>query len=823
MTKKRGNRRKQVEPKVAEKDELAEKEEPIEEPAVAEDEPIEKVPAGGDEPVVEEEPVEDDEPVETEERRGVLDEPPAPKAAPRSAGGSFLGKHWLNLGIVALAAAATLYFLVFDRTQVTSNEADSRKAMLFPAWREQDVSGAVITRAGETLELVSHRAKNGGKSWDVKLNGTLHTGDDQAIDKFLSTLQFAQLRREVPKGSVDRKQFGLDAPTVTIDVSMGDLAFKLAIGAPRAGDTEVYASLGDRVMTISPELAKALSPSVDELRSKRFVPYFSTDLASITLEGEGGTRAFERAPWNGGRGSGFRVAGGGVRVDGDLLNHVFTAFGRMQADAFLDDAAADAASSPRVTVTLVPQKGERAVIVLGGECPTKKGQVVAIRKEPTRLAVCVSAAIIEPMTIAAKAFEDTHVLGSALDEVVEVKIVDGEKRLEIARSGNGFKMRAPADKPVDGERGNALLGEMLLARGEIQDAPTGPLTGEPIRITVTSEGGITPDGGDVQRVEEVSLYRAPDEKDGKCVAVRSEDQRRLVVPCVVLHTFAANDLLVRELQILGEKAERVTAMDVVSPGKTQSVKRKDSSWELVAPTGEGLLADDGLVGELADTFARMTTRRWISESDDGSFGLAEPRITLTAKLMAREGGEARTVKLSIGSKTDDGSYGQLDTDPAVFIVPKPLEDAATRWLVQRGALRIVIDAVDAITLEGDDGKRMELTREGKELRLSAPGAGAPSANAKALAATIGAALEDLLPVAAVTIGPVQDYQGFKKPTLTIAVKTPTAEYTIKIGAGDVYDRTSIHYARRSGIDATFAVPQSVVRQLLDALASSAAP
>lgn len=727
---------------------------------------------------------------------------------------SFLRKNWLNLGIVALAVAATLYFFVFDKTQVTSGEADARRAMLFPAWREQDVTTATIKRGDETIELFSKPAKNGGKSWDLRLNGAVYTGDDQSIDKFLSTLQFAQLRREVPKASVDIARFGLDAPTVTIDVAMGDLSFHLAIGSPGAGETEVYASLGDRVMTISPELAKALSPSVDELRSKRFVPYFSTDLASITLEGEGGKRAFERASWNGGRGSGFRLAGGGVRADGDLLNHVFTAFGRMQADSFIDDAAADAASVPRVTVTLVPAKGDRAVLVLGGDCPAKKGQVVAIRKEPSRLNVCVSGTLMEALTIPAKSFEDTHVLGSALDEVVEVKIADGDKRLEIARSGNGFKMRAPVDKPVDGERGNALLGEMLLARGELPEAGNVPTSGVPIKVTVTSEGGITPAGGDVQRVEEVSIYRAA-EKDGKCVAVRSEDERKLLVPCTALHTFAANDLLVRDQQLLGEKAERVMSIDVVSPGKSQSVKRKDSSWELLAPTGAGLLADDGLVGELADGFARLTTRRWVAEVDDGSFGLAEPRITVTARLMARDQAEPRTVKLSIGSKTDDGSYGRLDTDPAVFIVPKPLEDAASRWLVQRGALRIVVDTIDRITLEGD-GKSIELEREGKELRV----AGAKDASAKALAAAIGSALEDLLPVAAVAIGPAEDFHGLKKPIVTIAVKTPTGDYTVSIGAGDVYERTSIHYARRSGVDATFVVPQSVVRQLLDALASS---
>jgi hypothetical protein len=431
---------------------------------------------------------------------------------------------------------------------------------------------------------------------------------------------------------------------------------------------------------------------------------------------------------------------------------------------------------------------------------------------------------MEAFTLSKEAFEDTHVLGSALDEVVEVKIVDGEKRLEIARSGNGFKMRAPADKVVDGDRGNALLGEMLLLRGELGDAPT---VGDPIKIRVLSEGGLTPDGQEARREEEVSLYRAPAKDDGKCVAVRSEDERKLLVPCSALHTFAANDLLVRNLEILGERAERVSALDVVSPGKTQSLKRKDSNWELVAPTGKGLIADDGLAGELADTLARLTTSRWVAEADDGSFGLAEPRLTITAKLMASDKAEARTVKLLVGSKTDDGSYGMLEgaASPGVFIVPKSLEDAASKWLVGRSALRIAIDTVEKVSIAGDDGKVIDLVREGKELKSTSK-----AANAKQIAAALGAALEDLLPIAAVTIGPAEDYQGFKKPAVTLLVRgapsaggagaPPNGEFTITIGAGDTFDRMSIYYARRSGVDATFAVPQSVVRQILDGLEAS---
>ncbi len=84
----------------------------------------------------------------------------------------------------------------------------------------------------------------------------------------------------------------------------------------------------------------------------------------------------------------------------------------MQAASFLDDATADKASTARVTLTLTPLQGPKAVIVLGGPCPSKKNAVVAIRREPTRLSACVPDVVMDALAEPSSTFEDRHLVGA---------------------------------------------------------------------------------------------------------------------------------------------------------------------------------------------------------------------------------------------------------------------------------------------------------------------------------------------------------------------------------------------------------------------------
>jgi hypothetical protein len=724
------------------------------------------------------------------------------------------------LSVVALGGV--VYVVAVDRRTVSTGEQEARKKNLFPAWRSDDLTRVVLETPTGSATLSRTKAEAGAQpSWTVTIDGVEHRTEEPTVDKLLQTLEHATFAREIPSGSVDRAAFGLDAPRTSVDVTMGSLSFTLAIGSAAPTKGEAYAEVKGRgVYAVPMGLVDAIEIDPSDLRSKTFIPYPTPELDEIDLSGEGGDRAFVRAGWTGGRGSGFRMKsakGDGVRVDGDVLDKVLVAFGSMQANAFVDDATADLAAKSRVVVTLVPKQGPKGVIAVGGPCPTKKDHVLAIRREPSRLNVCVPAEVLGALTRPAEAFEDRAVVGAHADEVTELRIVDEkdgrERRLEIARSGSGFKMRAPEDKTVSGERGGAFLRVLLDARGDLLPPDAPKPEGKPTLVRILSQGGMSPTGRTGERAEEIEVYPPKDERS---IVLRKEDGRMLSVPLAVARNFAVSDLLVRDLEVLKLSPDAVRELAVDGAGKKQRLRRNGSSFELVEPKGKGLSADNALALQAITKVATLTTPRWIADADDGTFGLATPRFTIELDLdpvAAPDAGAGSKVTLLVGARTDDGSYGRVSTDPGVFLVPGALEDLFSAWLVSRNDFLLPTVKCAKLHLREAGGKELSLVREGNAFRVP----GASDRRAVEAAADVQQALEELLPLAAVTVGPEVDYQGFKKPSLTIDCTGDPDRATYRIGAGDTFEGTSVFYARRDGIDATFAVPQAAVRPLFSAL------
>ena len=739
---------------------------------------------------------------------------------------AFVRKHALNIALLVALAGGSIYLLV-DRGSVSTSEQEARKKNLFPAWRKDDVTHVTLRTPAAKIEL-TRRGGTASREWAVAIDGASYAADDQAVDKLLETLEYASFVRAVPKGNVDRASFGLDSPRSQVDIEMGALKFSLAIGKPTATSNEVYAEVADRgVYAVGMALVNALEVDPAELRSKSFVPYFSVDLEEIDLSGKGGERAFVRGNWSGGRGSGFRVkseSGDGVRVDGNALDRVLVAFGRMQATTFLDQATADLASKPEVTVTLLTHEKQKAVLAVGGACPTKKDQIVAVRREPDFLAVCVPDEVLAPLQQPMASFEDNALIGASSDEITEVRILDPEaKKLEIARSGAGFVVRSPTSRTISGARGGAFLKELLDARGEVLPAGTALPSGTPTEVRILSQGGLGPGGGHVERTEELSIYPA---SEGSQVVLRKEDQRALKVAVAATRAFAVSDLLVRDLKLFSLKPDDLDSVSVDGGGKKQRIERQKDGVTLVEPKGKGLHADVGFVSALLEKIAGLETTAWVADRDDGSFGLGTPRFTIeahTAAISKADAGPPETITILLGAKTDDGSYAKLGSDPAVFIAPPELEHAASTWLVSRSDFLVPTSSIDRLTLIGTDAKKLELVRDGKELRVTtgtdprpAPTHAGSEKRRLELAADVGQAFDALIPLAAVSIGEPLEHQGFKKPALTIEIAMPSGKSTITLGASDTFEGTTVYYARRNDVDATYVVPRSEAQTLIDA-------
>jgi len=290
-----------------------------------------------------------------------------------------LRRHATTLILVAFAIAAAVAVFVVDRGAVSTDEAEHRKKNLLEAWRPDDITELSVTASGRTARLVRGEAADGGQPrWSVEIDGQLYPADEQAVDQYLGTLEFAAAERRV-SGATDRGALGLDAPRIAIALAMGARRERVVIGgsAPTPPGA-VYADVSGRgVFVITKQLAAALDVLPERFRSRSFVPYPSTDLAGLLLDGEGGPRHLARAAWGGSRGAGFRFDGstpeGQVRARAEAVDRILTALGQLQAEAFLPDDEAERAALKRVTVTLLPRDpgAKRGVLEIGGACPAR--------------------------------------------------------------------------------------------------------------------------------------------------------------------------------------------------------------------------------------------------------------------------------------------------------------------------------------------------------------------------------------------------------------------------------------------------------------------
>ena len=103
----------------------------------------------------------------------------------------FLKKHATAVVLSVLAAAAVTYVLVIDKGSLSTGETDRRKTNLLPAWRPQDESRVVVGRAQKSFTLESNGGVGADRTWDLVMGDTREPADEQAVDRYLTTLEYA--------------------------------------------------------------------------------------------------------------------------------------------------------------------------------------------------------------------------------------------------------------------------------------------------------------------------------------------------------------------------------------------------------------------------------------------------------------------------------------------------------------------------------------------------------------------------------------------------------------------------------------------------------
>ncbi len=111
---------------------------------------------------------------------------------------------------------------------------------------------------------------------------------------------------------------------------------------------------------------------------------------------------------------------------------------------------------------------------------------------------------------------------------------------------------------------------------------------------------------------------------------------------------------------------------------------------------------------------------------------------------------------------------------------------------------------------------IRIDRGGKHLVLGGSRSGARDAASRVEQFEVARrALSETRAEGAVHLGAPRQGEGFDRPLMTLTVKQAGATIRLLIGRGDAFRDVTIYFARREGLDATFAIAQNKLRSLFD--------
>jgi hypothetical protein len=751
-----------------------------------------------------------------------------------------------SVALVLLAVVTAAYAYFVDRDRISDADRDLRSSDVLPSFRVDEVSRVALEQDG--IRLVLERTGKGAREsgWMMRSPRT-EPADGASVDALLRELELAKRLRRVDDGAAMR----LDAPRVRGSIAVGPIEYSFALGAdaPRP-EGAAYMRLeeatanawhrrgtSDGAFVVDRSLKVQLLRGADAYRVRALVPYGVSEIERVEVRSTPGRTGFAMER----HGSTFRMLGGGLRVARDVVERVFTALADARAETFVDDALADAATStPAYVVTVVPRDPTRARIELrvGAPCPGSTGDVVVARGA-TRTSACAARTLSLALDGALAQPIDCSLLFARADEVSEVRLAPVgrplgappgavPRTLDLARVGNSWHERAPENRELDaaeGESADVLV--KALTDGRALDARPAYAAD---RFEVNARATVTRAGGD----REVLDVGAPG-PDGIALIHREEDGAILRVDRTVARRFEPHPVALRHRAVWAQPfdAASVVALDDTCSPIGQRIELSGRGWQMRTPPG--FATDAASVSDLANAIAHAAAEAWIAEADDGTFGFAGPDgCTLTLGIDgAHPGAPPRLISLVFGSQEEHGVYARASEDAAVFLVSPVLRAMASRPLVDRSRFRIDPASVMQVTLVRG-GEIIALAPSGEHLeRVPVPGGiveDADGAGAKvghaggSVAGADGprweAALEELYPATALHTGPPARDEGVHTPTLEIELTTrleggaPMAT-RITIGAPTRVDSVDSYFARVSGVDATFVVPQKAVAAIAD--------
>jgi hypothetical protein len=597
-------------------------------------------------------------------------------------------KRHISTIVLVLAAMVLGVWLWIDRDRVTETEKRRRENSVFPAWRRDELSRVEIAKDEETIALERDVATD--SAWRLT-SPRQERADQQAVERLLTTLEFAGVARNASEGA----ELGLSPPLVSGSLTMGGLVYRFALGGPSPRpEGSSYFRIDDHApIVVSKELTDALLRGVDAYRDRTVVPYLSLELARFQVRSPEGSFTLEHMADRS-----FRVADVGVMASREALDRVWGALGDMRAEAFLKEADAERLTkTPALTIVMTPKDPGKpaAELVVGAQCPGHPDDVVVLRRSPSRIAACAPRGALEALRAQPADLVASQPFFLRADEIEELRLdrlvgdagalpfvsKDAPEVIEIARKGTGWRARAPFDRDLSPEEADAAS---ELVNRIARSAADRVVRGSTEPFVAVARARVR--SGDHEEVVEIGAAEA----EARVPLRRLADGARLDLGPSVARRLVPRATSLRPRALLpGEEAPRTPRRVLLRCGAPQELVDQGAGFRLVDPPG---YETDGSILQLVEGITRGRVDAWVSDADDATFGLPGEgcRVVLTFE------DKNAPVTVTFGAFGERGVYGTVTGTPHVFVAPKALRELAGTIFVSRAALRVEPAQIESV-------------------------------------------------------------------------------------------------------------------------------
>ena len=197
----------------------------------------------------------------------------------------------IAIALLAALVGGAMYWEKRKAAEPEKAEPGSSNEKLFPVEAKNVQAFTIKTLEGETVTC-----RREGEIWSITEPKKL-AADPAAIESLLTTLIGASVDQVVDPKPADLHDFGLDSPTLTLEVttSAKPEKFALSLGDDTPTGGSVYAQIAGnpRVMTLASHLKSSLGKSVFDLRDKQIlsIPTGQVDRIEVVTKSDRWTLA----------------------------------------------------------------------------------------------------------------------------------------------------------------------------------------------------------------------------------------------------------------------------------------------------------------------------------------------------------------------------------------------------------------------------------------------------------------------------------------------------------------------------------------------------